>query len=199
MRIEVRSDSVTIDGYVNAVARDSRPMTDPITRERFVEQMMPGVFERALRRNEVYCLLNHDADHVLGSTESNLVLEEDSIGLRAHVVIKDAEVVQKARTKKLRGWSFGFKEISSRTEDTVQGIKRRMVEDIILVEVSLVDDRKIPCYPGTSIETRAKGEELLRAESLETIVRYVEIETPAETADLSKYKERIKELEGEQR
>ena len=28
MRIEIRNDSVLIDGYVNAVARDSRPMLD---------------------------------------------------------------------------------------------------------------------------------------------------------------------------
>lgn len=28
MRIEIRADSVLIEGYVNAVARDSRPMRD---------------------------------------------------------------------------------------------------------------------------------------------------------------------------
>ena len=28
MRIEIRNDSVLLDGYVNAIARDSRPMLD---------------------------------------------------------------------------------------------------------------------------------------------------------------------------
>ena len=38
MRIEIRNDSVLIDGYVNAVARDSRPMLDE-KGEKFVEQI----------------------------------------------------------------------------------------------------------------------------------------------------------------
>lgn len=82
MRIEIRSDSVVIDGYVNAVARDSRPMRDRVTGQRFVEQIVPGVFERALKRNDVDLLLNHDISRKLGSTKTNLTLYEDSIGLR---------------------------------------------------------------------------------------------------------------------
>ena len=42
MRIELRADSVLIEGYVNAVARDSRPMRDRDTGQRFVEQIVPG-------------------------------------------------------------------------------------------------------------------------------------------------------------
>ena len=38
MRIEIRNDSVLLDGYVNAVARDSRPMLDE-NGEKFVEQI----------------------------------------------------------------------------------------------------------------------------------------------------------------
>ena len=60
MRIELRADSVLIEGYVNAVARDSRPMRDKKTGQRFVEQVVPGVFKRALERNEVDLLLDHD-------------------------------------------------------------------------------------------------------------------------------------------
>ena len=110
MRVEIRSSKVIIDGYVNAVGRDSRPIRDRITGERFVEQIVPGAFKRALERNEVKLLLNHDENRVLGSTETNLTLYEDEIGLRAHAEVDDAEVVEKARLKKLRGWSFGFKE-----------------------------------------------------------------------------------------
>ena len=77
MRIEIRADSVVIEGYVNAVARDSRPMRDRKTGKRFVEQITPGVFERALRHNEVQLLLNHDKTRNLGSTSTNLELYED--------------------------------------------------------------------------------------------------------------------------
>ena len=60
MRVEIRADSVVIEGYVNAVARDSRVMRDRKTGKRFVEQIIPGVFRRALQHNDVKLLLNHD-------------------------------------------------------------------------------------------------------------------------------------------
>ncbi len=57
MRIEIRNDSVLIDGYVNAVARDSRPMLSEHG-EKFVEQISPKAFQRAIDKNEdVLCLL----------------------------------------------------------------------------------------------------------------------------------------------
>lgn len=199
MRIEIRSDSVIIDGYVNAVARDSRPMRDRTTGQRFVEQIVPGAFKRALERNDVDLLLDHDATRKLGSTKTNLTLYEDSIGLRAHAEITDPEVMQKARDKKLRGWSFGFYERDASEEDLPNGLKRRYIEEMELAEVSIIDERKIPCYAGTSIETRANGSEVMTTEPLETRAIYVEAKTPKETIDYSKYQNKIKELEKEPR
>lgn len=194
MRIEIRNDRVVIDGYVNAVARDSRPITDRATGERFVEQIVPGAFKRALEHNEVKLLLNHDENRMLGSTQTNLALHEDEIGLRAHAEIDDAEVIEKARLKKLRGWSFGFKEEGASEETMANGMKRRFVEDMELVEVSIIDERKIPCYRGTSIEARAEGKETITSEVVEVRATYVEEDKTA-PIDYSKYKNRIKELE----
>ena len=193
MRIEVRSDSVLIDGYVNAVGRDSRPMRDK-NGERYVEQIVPGVFKRALSKNEVKILLNHDENRALGSTETNLTLQEDAIGLRATAEITDAEVLQKAKAGKLRGWSFGFYEKDASEEDMANGLKRRFVEEMVLVEVSIIDERKIPCYEGTSIETRAEGKEVIRADVLEVRADVVE-QNEESSFDLSNYKKRIKDLE----
>ena len=50
MRIEIRNDAVVIDGYVNAVARDSRPI--PSVRGKFVEQIVPKAFDRALSKSK---------------------------------------------------------------------------------------------------------------------------------------------------
>lgn len=197
MRIEIRSDSVVIEGYVNAVARDSRPMRDRKTGKRFVEQIVPGVFDRALKHNEVKLLLNHDSSRVLGSTGTNLELHEDSIGLHARAEVTDPEVIEKARKKKLRGWSFGFRERDASTEDINGAMERRFVEDMDLVEVSIIDERKQPCYEGTSVEVRAEGEVILTSEALDTRAQYVEVETPKKPANLSKYQNRIKELEKE--
>lgn len=197
MRIELRADSVLIEGYVNAVARDSRPMRDKGTGQRFVEQIVPGAFKRALEQNEVDLLLDHDENRKLGSTQTNLTLCEDAIGLRARAEITDPEVIQKARDKKLRGWSFGFYERDASEEDIPNGMKRRYIEEMQLVEVSLIDEKKVPCYTGTSIETRAEGKEILTAEPLEVRAEYAQVETPKETIDYSSYKNRIKNLEKE--
>lgn len=196
MRIEIRSDSVEIDGYVNAVARDSRPIRDKKTGQRFVEQIVPQVFTRALSRNDdVRLLLNHDNSRDLGSTKTNLQLYEDSIGLRAHAVVTDAEVIEKAKNRQLRGWSFGFipKEITA--EDVSEGLERRFVEDMDLLEVSIIDNRKLPVYEGTSIEARAEEERDENAVSdvLETRADYVDI--AEKQINFNEFRERIKALE----
>ena len=65
---------------------------------------------------------------------------------------------------------------------------------MVLEEVSIIDERKIPLYEVTSIETRAEGKEMIRAEILE--VRADVIEKKQENkCDLSSYKKRIKDLE----
>lgn len=193
MRIEVRNDSVLIDGYVNAVGRDSRPLRNK-NGERYVEQIVPGAFKRALAKNEVKLLLDHDEKRELGSTETNLTLREDSIGLRATAEITDAEAIEKAKSGKLRGWSFGFFEKDASEEDMANGLKRRFVEEMELVEVSIIDEKKIPCYEGTSIETRAEGKEMVQSDVLE-VRAYVVDAKKEEPFDLSNYKKRIKDLE----
>lgn len=156
MRIEIRTDSVVLDGYVNAVARDSRPMLDE-RGEKFVEQISPKTFQRAIEKNnDILCLLNHEPTRVLGSTtQGNIELFEDNIGLRAICEITDSEVIEKARENKLRGWSFGFESLKEHEEPIKDGLKRRFIDEMNLAEVSIIDEHKIPCYVGTSIETRA--------------------------------------------
>lgn len=196
MRVEVRTDSVTIDGYVNAVGRDSRPLRDR-NGERFVEQIVPGAFKRALERaKNIRILLNHDKNRDLGGTDSNLELKEDAIGLRAITTITDPEVIKDAREGKLRGWSFGFCERKASEEDTSNGMKRRFVEDLDLLEVSLVDQKKVPCYAGTSIECRAEDgeDEVVYTRELETEV--VISEERASNTNIDSYKERLKKLGG---
>ena len=195
MKVELRNDSVYIEGYVNAVGRDSRPIRDKTTGKRFVEQIVPGTFKIALAKNEVKLLLDHDHSRELGSTETNLTLYEDNIGLRAEAEITDPEVIEKAKNKKLRGWSFGFKERDASEEETKSGLTRRYVEDMILAEVSLIDEKKIPAYEGTSVETRAESEELIKADVMEVKTDYVE-RAEVSKPSLEHYKKRILKLKG---
>lgn len=165
MQIEVRGDRVVIDGYVNAVGRDSRPIR--CQTGDFVEQVEPGVFGKALKRaKNIKLLLNHRTDRELGSTaDGNLTLTEDSIGLRAHAEIGDEEVIRKARNHQLSGWSFGMYVNESEMEQRSNAIPRRKLKDIDMFEVSIIDTTMLPCYAGTSVECRAEGE---KAALLET-------------------------------
>lgn len=191
MRVEIRNNSIIIDGYVNAVARDSRLIPD--VKGSFREQIVPKAFQRALEKAEnVDILLNHDKNRKLGSTtEGNLELFEDNIGLRAIATITDAEVIEKAKRNELRGWSFGFYSVKDRWEDIEEGVQRRYVEDLELTEVSIVDNTKVPAYSATSIETRANEEVLTETRAFDSVVK---IADNTNKVDNSKYKEEIKSL-----
>ena len=156
MRIEIRNKGVLLDGYVHAVARDSKPMLDG-NGEKFVEQITPKTFQRAIEKSEdILCLLNHEPTRKLGSTkDGNIKLFEDNIGLRAICEITDSEVIEKAKEQRLRGWSFGFEAVKEHEEAVSENLKRRFIDEMNLLEVSIIDDKKVPCYVGTSIETRA--------------------------------------------
>jgi HK97 family phage prohead protease len=154
MRIEIRGNQVLLDGYVNAVGRESRVL--PSSRGPFREQIIPGTFQKALGKTDnVDLRFNHDENRQLGSIkEGNLQLYEDSIGLRAIATVTDDEVIQKAKDGKLTGWSFGFVDQKPNWQDGSDGIQRRFLEDIELLEVSILD--KTPAYIATSIEARGE-------------------------------------------
>ena len=198
MKVEVRNDKIIIDGYVNAVERESKVLYD--TRGEFIEKIRAGVFQRALEKaDNVRVLLDHEKDRELADTKSGKAkLYEDNIGLRAIVEIDDTEVIEKARNNKLRGWSFGFlcnKEDRKTNED---GIEERVVRDLDLLEVSIIDDRKYPAYIGTSIEMR--DDEVKIAEYRNADFSKIEIrdepeqqpEKEVEKIDYSDYEERLK-------
>lgn len=184
MRIEIRGEQVLLDGYVNAVGRESRIL--PSVRGPFKEQTVPKTFDKALQKAEdVELRFNHEENRKLGSLkEGNLQLYEDNIGLRAIATVCDPEVIEKARNGKLRGWSFGFIDNKPNWQDGSDGIQRRFLEDIDLLEVSILD--KTPAYIATSIE--ARGEEELVTETRSD-------EFKAEIEDLSPKVEEKREID----
>lgn len=157
MKIEIRADRAIISGYVTAVGRDSRLI--PSARGAFLEQVVPGTFLRALEHAEnVDLCVNHERDKVFANTrDGSLKLREDNIGLYAEATITDAKTVEQARKGEFRGWSFAFhnkKPSSDDWESTSSGRERRFLRDIELLEVSLIDKKKVPAYIGTTVEVR---------------------------------------------
>jgi HK97 family phage prohead protease len=153
MKVEIRSDGTAlITGYVNVVGRESRVLHD--ISGQFVEVIEPGTFRRALEKTEsVGLMFNHARD--VDVAENTLDLQEDNIGLMARAVIKDAEIIQRAKENKLTGWSFGF-YLGADTWDTrADGMRRRTVTDLDLIEVSILD--VTPAYIATSIEMRGEN------------------------------------------
>lgn len=185
MKVNIRADSVEVEGYVNSVERNSKPLMSRMGR--FIERIRAGAFQRALKRAaDVHILLNHDWNRDLGSTaKGNLQLEEDNIGLRAHATITDPDVVEMARRGELVGWSFGFKDrdVENAMEE---GLLLRKVRDLDLFEVSILNRSMSPCYPGTLISTRSMdGEEEIQFRGEPLIDDEVEtiVEKPVENFD----------------
>lgn len=208
MQINIREDSVELEGYVNAVERNSKPLMSRMGK--FIERIKAGAFTRALKRNDdVHVLLNHDWQRDLGSTkQGNLELTEDSIGLRAKCTIADKDVMEKAKRGDLVGWSFGFydRDVKNGVEN---GMLTREVNDLDLEEVSILDRSKVPAYDGTLIMARDRDSEdrIFVSESFDSDPSDVDVsrETPEtredkpddvsrEEIDYSKYKAMIAEM-----
>ena len=155
MKIEIRSDSVKLSGYVNAVERRSAVLPQRICRTapgNFVEVIRSGTFGASLStRPEVQLKFNHE--RTIGGTGDGLELREDNIGLHAEATITDPDVVTAARAHKLTGWSFGFTSPKEDWSDPdSEGVYTRSISGLDLVEVSILTKR--PAYPATSVEVR---------------------------------------------
>lgn len=159
MKIEIRKDKVIIEGYVNAVDRFSRPLADSRI-GRFIEKVLPNVFKKAIQRaSNIDVYLNHDESRKLASTsEGTAKVYEDNVGLKAVVEVTDPEVIASARAGKLRGWSFGFSDAEDETSTRSDGLIERVIKALRLHEVSIIDDKALPAYIGTSIEARSIGD-----------------------------------------
>ena len=218
MEIRVRDDCVEIEGYVNAIERNSKPLWSRMGQ--FVERVCKGAFKRALERNNnVRILLNHDDTRDLGGTaDGNLELCEDAIGLHARACIYDKDVREDALAGNLVGWSFGFTDTDNGVErsiDTDTGLPLRKLRDLNLKEVSILNRGKTPAYEGTLVTVRSDEEMQFRSEPfIDDDIKTEEIkseqveetreeetqqtkESEVNTIDYSEIDNIIKEMKGE--
>lgn len=171
MKVEIRENGLNLEGYINVSERPSKPLRD--SEGQFIEVVREGVMGRAIQRRNIKLLFNHDWNRELGDTNSNLQLQEDSIGLRFRAFITDSEVIEKAKKGLLKGCSFGFR-VLKQSKENINGICKRYLEDIELFEVSILD--REPAYSGCLAEIRS-----LENEDLE--VREIPLEIQKTTED----------------
>lgn len=181
MKIIIRADHVHIEGYVNAVERLSKPITERLGT--FRERVSAGTFKKALKRaQDVRILLNHNESRDLGGIkDGNLKLEEDAIGLRAEADIFDQEVMDDAKAGNLVGWSFGFYPIDSR-DTSEDGMPIKELHDIDLQEVSLLNRQHTPAYDGTLVAVRDHDEKMILGETMFADAIEIREDSPEENA-----------------
>lgn len=186
MKVEIRGNAIHIEGYVNAVERDSLLLSEkmsPKAKGKFVERVASGVFAKSIERSPIVELRFNHGRTVGGTMDGTLELREDNIGLKAKATITDTEVITSARANKLKGWSFGFETNADCWEDMPDGTQRRTLEDIELKEVSILSIT--PAYTATSVEMR--GDDVIQREQ-----RSAEDEAEIKNVDYSLHE---KELE----
>ena len=94
-------------------------------------------------------------------------------------MITDKEVCDKARSGDLVGWSFGFQDRDVE-QGVEQGLPIRLVKDLDLFEVSILDRTKSPAYDGTLLMARSDDEVTYHGEALIDDVDVEEIEITAD-------------------
>lgn len=129
----------------------------------FIEIIEPGAFTRAITRDDVPFLIEHDglplARNKVAGPLGLLTLAEDSHGLRIDAMLDATDpdvmrIVPKMRAGTLSKMSFAFNATKQSWDDSsVPSIRR--VQEVILRDVSIVTT---PAYEGTEIALRSAAE-----------------------------------------
>jgi HK97 family phage prohead protease len=123
----------------------------------FREQIAPGAFAEAVKRDDVRALFNHDANFVLGrSTSGTLRLIEDDKGLRYDVDVPDTAWARDLMVSVKRGdisqSSFAFEVTDEEWDYGKRGeMPMRTIKNVRLYDVSPVT---YPAYSATSVSAR---------------------------------------------
>lgn len=154
MQIEIRAGGAHLTGYANVTEKKSRPVITP--HGKVIEEILPGAFAGAIERAENIALTkDHDPSKLLAETRAgSLVLYEDSIGLHYDADITDEETVEEARAGKIRGVSFGMRNVTDTLEQRAEELPLRRIKGLDMDHITLVV-QKVPVYSATSVEIRA--------------------------------------------
>ena len=156
-----------LNGYVNAVGRESKLISDPITGGTFTEIISPGTFKKSLAQNPI-TEITVDVNHNLRQRTppvplltKKIDLYEDSIGLYADVLVDKEDFDRQTDVNSLQGWSFDFIPNAETLEwgYNLKGIPCRVVNDLTLKGISIIGANYDgqACYAGTSIASRGSG------------------------------------------
>ena len=146
-----------IAGYAAVFYREEDEGTEYRIGKHFVERIMPGAFDRALDENDnVRGLFNHDANMILGNTESGTMsLSTDERGLMYVIDPPStrADVVETVRRKDVIGSSFAFNILEETRIDDEEN--DRVIYEIHNVRLFDVGPVVFPAYESATSEIRS--------------------------------------------
>lgn len=160
VNLEIRSTNVEerkLEGYA-AVFNENYTLLRDRWGEKFYERVMPGAFKDTIkeRTDDIFMLINHDWNKVVGRSNSNLTLEEDEKGLRFELTIPNTtdgnDLLENVKNGLIRGCSFGF---NIKDEETRWDEKWNFYRDITKVELFEITATPIPAYADTEISARS--------------------------------------------
>lgn len=161
--------TMTVSGYVNRTEQLSNTLG---VTKRFKEKISKGVFTRAIQnaQRDIDFLAEHNNKLILASTRNNsLELREDEEGLYMSATIAPTswgkDYYELINSGILQNMSFGFRTIKDSWKPLEQGVFERTINDLELIEVSVVRD---PAYSQSTIS--ARGIDLVEEPEVKDVV-----------------------------
>lgn len=161
VNLEIRSANTEerkIEGYA-AVFDENYTLIRDKWGEKYYERIVKGAFAETLKEkaDDIFMLINHDWNKVVGRSNSNLILEEDEKGLRFELTVPNTtdgnDLLENVKNKLIQGCSFGF---NIKDDITRWDEKWNFYRDITKVELFEITATPIPAYADTEINARSQ-------------------------------------------
>jgi hypothetical protein len=126
----------------------------------FRERIKPGAFAKAISKDDVRALFNHDPNYVLGRAKAGtLVLAEDDKGLAIEIDPPDTQWARDLMTsigrKDISQMSFGFRVVKDEWIDKDLWDPKKTIRTLIEVNLFDVSPVTFPAYPQTDVKVRS--------------------------------------------
>lgn len=168
LNVRTEGESVkALSGYGAVFYRETEPGSEYWLWDDFVERLMPGCFDRALKEDDVRSFFNHDPNTILGrrafSSSDSLQLSIDETGLRYEVPYDSGDpdhvaVFSKVRSGKVTGSSFMFVPTAETYRSETDAVSKKRIDIVEVTEVRLYEVGPVvfPAYDATTSEVRRR-------------------------------------------
>ncbi|OPX47828.1 HK97 family phage prohead protease [Clostridium thermobutyricum] len=199
LKIENKVEDRKLQGYASVFSEEYTKIAD-MWGDTFNERIVSGAFKDTLEQkaDDIFMLVNHNWDKVVGRSGSNLKLTEDEHGLRFELQVPNTvdgnDLLENVRLGLIRGCSFGFNVIDSET----RWLEDEFYRDITKVDLFEITATAIPAYSNTEIACRSdlslKDIKPKTEEKTTVVKEQVEVKTVVENRNKKMLKNLLKNI-----